>query len=321
MGRVIKHVSLERVVSKLHRDLGTEELSKSDIIEWTGEALEFIESPAVYEEKVIFLEVSNHRAEIPNGLHTIRLIARNNNWVKETVDNCGCSPKDILCGLGIEEETSATTFTPGVNVDVNGNLIEAYDLAYYRPFLDVQYNTERWVSSNIYKKEFTPVLLADHSFIGSVVEEGNYTNVYTASNYDEYTITGDTLTFSFKEGFVAIACTKQKVDEKTGYPLIPDEISFTTAITAYITFKYMSRLWYLGREGYEKKVGKAEEDWHWYCKQAYNKATMLNGEDAHHNFGISRQSLLPRRNNIYGFFGKMSKPTGGLGNNSHLINY
>lgn len=65
---------------------------------------------------------------------------------------------------------------------------------------------------------------------------------------DEYTLVGDKIRTSFKEGSIAISYYRQKVDEETGYPLIPDDYSIITAITMYITMKYMGRLWYMGRK-------------------------------------------------------------------------
>ena len=98
-----------------------------------------------------------------------------------------------------------------------------------------------------------------------------------------------------------------KTDEKTGYPLIPDDYSIITAITMYITMKYMGRLWYMGREGYADKYQKSEQDWQWYCKQAGNKQMMPHGVDQFQNFTESRNQLLPSKNRYYGFFGKLGR--------------
>jgi hypothetical protein len=35
----IKYTSLDRILSKIGRDLGTEDIQENDIVEWSGEAL------------------------------------------------------------------------------------------------------------------------------------------------------------------------------------------------------------------------------------------------------------------------------------------
>ncbi len=92
--------------------------------------------------------------------------------------------------------------------------------------------------------------------------------------------------------------------------MIPDNISFTSAIVAYIKWKMLDRMSYLGREGTAQRAIKAEQDWHWYCKQASNLDMMPYGIDEHQNLLEQRSYLLPRHNRYYGFFGN-------LGSSSH----
>jgi len=66
---------------------------------------------------------------------------------------------------------------------------------------------------------------------------------------------------------------------------------------------------------------KAEQDWHWYCKQARNRSLMPKGVDAHQNIMEQRQYMLPRLKRYYGFFGKMSRPESRKFNDSDNRNY
>lgn len=311
MGRKFQFVTLDRILAKLYRDLGLEEISETDVIEWSGEALNFMETPSLYEEAVAFIEVSNHSATLPNGLQSIIQVARNHSKNKEVLN-----PANII--LDCAEEITANTCTtnpPGlenypVPLDCNGSPLTDVELAYYRPYFDLQYEYSGWSKSSYYQKHYTPVRLANHSFFSSLVcaeEEGLIDNCT-----DEYTIVGDQIRTSFQKGSIAVAYYRQMVDPETGYPMIPDDSSFTTAITMYITMKYMSRLWYMGREGYADKMKKAEQDWQWYCKQSTNKAFTLHGIDEHQNFLDSRHQMIPKHNRYYGFFGKLGRP----GNNS-----
>lgn len=310
MGRKFQYTTLDRVLSKLYRDLGLEEISETDVVEWCGEALNFMETPSILEEAVAFVEIKNHMAELPIGLQSIIQIARNVNWTKD--QNKFCPANVLLDTNNIESvDSSAGELKAPVPLDCNGTPLSDYDLAYYRPYFDLQYEYNGWTDSNYYQQDYVPMRLANHSFFNSLVCPEDE-NIYAQDNtYDgglsEYTISDNMLKTSFKEGSVAIAYYRQKLDPITGYPMIPEDVSFTTAITKYITMMYMSRMWYMGREGYSDKMQKAEADWQWYCKQASNKAFTLHGVDEHQNLLEQRNHLIPKINRYYGFFGNLGR--------------
>lgn len=307
----MKYTSIDRIFSKLQRDLGVEEINEGDVIEWSGEALEAIDAHTLYEESVCFIEVINHQCILPAGLHAIIQVARNNMW-----DGQITGTSSVLCPQAIiDANTTDTSEEKGptipVQIDCKGMPINDYDLAYYRPFFDLQYEYFEWCNSNYYHNNYTPVRLADHSFFDSVVCQENDDNVngLYSNTEDEYTVIneGKALRFSFKEGSVAISYTRQQIDSTTGYPLIPDQFSYVTAVTKYSTLRIMERFWYMGREGYGDKVRKAEADWQWYCKQAGNRAMMPNGVDQLQNILDQRNYLLPRLHRYYGFFGNLGR--------------
>lgn len=316
MAKNLKFVSLDRIIAKIYRDLGLDDVSEIDVIEWTGEALEGIGSLSYLEEAVAFVEIENHKGKLPNGLNSIIQIARNNMWVKE---NKSCTPANILLDCDDEEIiecnkrggdcTGKSKGELPILLDCQGHIIGDYEVAYYRPYFDLQYEYHGWSKSNYYTEHFSPVRLSDHSFFNSLVcHEDNREGLYNTV-VDEYTIQHDEIMTSFKEGQVAIAYVRSVIDKNTGYPMIPDEYSTIAAITAYITMKYMARLWYQGREGYGDKYRKAEESWQWYCRQASNGNFMPHGIDEFQNLHDSLKSgLLPTAPNYYSYFGKMSRP-------------
>ena len=300
MGRKFQYVTLDRILAKIYRDLGLEEISETDVIEWTGEALNFMESPSLLEEAVAFVEVNNHQAMLPNGLHSIIQVAKNNYFdPSKKVDSCPAVQVPLITG---QEDSCQTNFC---SVDYNGWLENDCKIDSFVPYYDIQFEYLDWMTTDFYKEQFTAMRLANHSFFGNIVCEED-PQIYNEGCTDEYTIVGDRIKTSFKTGQVAIAFSRQQLDKETGYPMVPDDASFSTAITMYITMKYMARLWYMGREGYGDKMQKAEADWQWYCKQASNKGFMLYGEDEHQ----SRYQLIPNLNRHFGFFGKMSRTNG-----------
>lgn len=300
MGKKFKYTSLDRVLSKIYRDLGIEDISETDVIEWAGEALEAIGAISLYEEALACIEVSNHSADLPSGLHSIIQVARNNHWSEEVKDmTC---PEKIIEEL---EEDKPQKKCP-VLLDCQGKPLQDVEIGYYRPYFDLQYEYYGWNSSKLYATKYTPVRLSNHTFFNSIVCAEDE-KIYNSCE-DEYTISEDRLKFSFKEGSIMLAYHRQRVDPETGYPMIPDDYSVITAITMYITMKYMSRLWYMGREGYGDKVQKAEADWQWYCKQAGNNIMIPYGIDEHQNIMEGRLQMLPKLNSYYGFFGKLGRP-------------
>ena len=155
---------------------------------------------------------------------------------------------------------------------------------------------------------FTPVRLTEHSFFNTSVCQELDTSIYDNCE-DEYNIQfGDTLKFSFPYGQVAIAYNKNQVDEETGYPMVPENISYITAIVNYCRWKWFEREFYSGREGASNKMTYAEDQWIWYCGQAKNKALSIEGVDEHQNFLDQRQYLMPQKKRYFGYFGNLNRP-------------
>jgi hypothetical protein len=321
------YVPIVSIFAKLERDLGLEEVDEKDVIEWTGEALEFMGSVPMYEEAVAFIEVKNHQVEIPNGCLQIDQIGRNNRWSKAQVD--GVCPAEVLTDINncVAEEPVCNTLP--IPLDCNGSPLMDYNIAYFRPYYDLigEYYGWNWKSSRLYQDRFTPVRLATDTFFGT--EAGTWSNDCsdgTGCVADQYKIIrvrgkAKVLRFNFKEGQVAVAYLRQCIDEETGYPLVPDSAQHKTAITKYITMKMVERDFYKGREGAKSKLDKFEADWHWYCSEASTKDLMPHGIDEHQNLLDQRQRLLPNNRQYFSFFGKMNVPEGKKWNDPDHRNY
>ena len=284
--------------------------SESDVIEWTGEALEAIDAVTMLEECVEFSEVKNHMVELPKFTNSIVMIAEHNG------DYINTTPLNIIESLEENSKTcehktdcSCENVTQKyIPVDHTGYPIFDGDVYEWQPNINVQAEYINWSTCDVYKDKWTPVRLANHAFFNSIVcQEPDSDKLYQNSR-SEYTIIGGKgIRFSFQTGYVAISYLRQKLDENN-YPMIPDHYAYTTAITKYVTMKLMERLWYSGREGYERKVAKAEQDWQWYCKQAGNRGIMPNGIDQFQNMLDQSQYLLPRMFRYNQFFKDMSRP-------------
>lgn len=344
----LQYTSVDRIFAKFSREV-TSIFSEGDLIEMIGEALEFIHTPKAYEPFVAFVEVENHQCAIPKNAHQIVQIARNNRWQGS---NCSdMCPLDITaqinCNDNDVDDTPTTSnitksmscpcispSTDAVWLDVNNQPIVDYDLAYYRPYFNLRLESfASFSNTSYYKEAYTPVRATTSTMMSGLVCNLDNPNPYYNNDYfrgfgdcksnikDEYGIVaGSILRFSFKEGMVAIAYTKQLTDPVTGYPMIPDHISHITAITKYITLKKFEKDLYDGRQGAVSIVNKLEQDWNWYCAQASNAEKMPYGIDEHQNLLDQRQRLIPQMNAYYGFFGNLNTPEVRVWNNRYKSN-
>lgn len=314
MRQKTQYTSMETIFSKFYRDLRGTDISESDLVEWTAEALGFMKIVEIQEEALAFIEVKDYVAEIPCGFQAVIQIARNNRWNSFDKENTGTCPSDFE--EYISEDTTVVNpleynpLSPNVFVDCQGAIIGDHEVAYYRPYFDLQYEYYGWTNSNLYKDRFTPVRLANHSFMGSLVARESNRDIYTNIE-DEYTIAGGFpnihIRTSFKEGEIALAYLRSVTDLETGYPVIPDEIEFITAITYYIKWKMAEKLRWSGREGFNLEAQDAEQKWMKYMRMALNKMKMPKGIDQHQNMLEQTFYLIPNHKKYYGFFGKIDR--------------
>jgi len=302
-----QYVTVENILAKYKRDFRNLEISETDAIEWIGEALGFMKIASASEEAIAFLEVKDYEAALPNGLHYVVQIARNTEWEKVEPEENLTTQNIVNC---ITDTTEETTDCPVVT-DCQGNLIN-YDedkLVYYRPYFDLQYEYNLWRQSSYYREKWEAVRLANHSFFNTIVcQDPNDADIYRSQfHYEEYTIAGDILRFSFETGYVAVAYLRQRVDPATGYPMIPDDEYARNAITYFLAWKIKQREAYLHREGAKALSDDAQEQWKSYIKKFKNRAKMPHGLDQYQNLAEQSRYLIPRHNRYYGFFGKLGK--------------
>ena len=325
MQQRFQYVTVDTILSKYLRDFRGNELNEDDAIEWIGEALGHMKMATLSEEAIAFLEIKNYQAELPNGLHYIIQVAKNNAWTP--TEKTVCTPQIIIEELEPENASECPDCQqpsiPPVLLDCQGEPIGDTEIAYYRPYFDLQYEYLGWVHSKSFRTKFTPVRLANHTFFNTLVCPNKDSNgLYNNTNYlaDEYTIVEDQLRFSFKEGLVAVAYLRSKVDLETGYPLVPDDESAKAAITYYLSWKVKEREAFNHREGAMQLAQVAEARWLKYIKQFRNKAKMPWGTDEYEDLMEQGNYLLPRNKRYFGFFGKLGRAEDRIFNDPNFTN-
>ena len=313
----LQYTTVDRILSKFHRDLKGTDISESDAIEWIGEALEFLKVREIQEQAVAFIEVRNFEADVPNGLHMILQIARDNDWEMNKTSTIN---KLLKCKQEIKKEEDCTleivkvedTCTECKEYEELNSCLNIDEMVHNtgvrESYVDTSWKFQSWASSNIYRERFTNIRLANHIFFKSVVcrEKTPYDNCGT----DEYTIVGTAerkLRFSFQEGAIALAYIRNAIDNETGYPLVPDQISYITAITYYVKWKIAERMSWDGREGFARLSQDSERLWLKYANQSKNFMKMPKGLDIHQDLLEQSHYLIPRHKRYYGYFGHLGK--------------
>ena len=313
---VLQFTTIDRIFEIVNR-MKPDGFNEYDILDWTSQAIDHMKVPKVTEEAVCYVEVHNYVAPVPKWTHNIIQIAKDTKGVPAETSG-GICPITIISDNpesvpedNIDPLLPCEFFPEGENhpVVINqlGQPITNYELAHYRPYFDLQYDYLSWMNSVVYAQRFIPIRLATNSFFNTIVCKPVDETPYLSCD-NEYTIKGNgkILSFSFETGCIVIAYNRHRIDEVTGFPLIPDEVSFITAIEKFIRFKYAEKDFYDYRQGSETRVTKAEADWHWYCGQAKNKLKMPNSVDEWQNLMEGNSYLIPR-NHYYGFFGHLGK--------------
>lgn len=296
MGMDYKYVSIDRIFAKYIREVNND-FDEGDVIEWIGEALEFIGAIKMYDEAVLFADVKNHQCDLPKWLHAVIQVARNM--------QTDCLSTSGICDSDVAESISDEVFQL-FTTSKNGVVWGDQEAPYYKSFFNLRCGYSAWCNSGLYAGAYKPVRLSTSTLFNSLVCE---TDCDYTSCVDSYQIIqGKTMRFSFKEGSVAIPYLRQVVDDETGYPLVPDNISYTTAITWYIKMKIAEKQMDNGREGAKGRAEYADTKWQWYCGQASNQDKMPYGIDQHQNLLDQRSYMLPRNGRYYGFFGNLNKP-------------
>jgi hypothetical protein len=323
----MQFTTIDRIFSKVHRDLKGTDVEEGDVVEWIGEALEFLKVHGIQEESVAFMEVKDFHANIPCGFQMVLQVAKNNNYVEDQCETTCCNIAEVVeeietplapCNIESPELTGCP-----VPLDCNGAPLTDVEVAYYRPFFDLKWEYQPFINSSLYQEKFTPVRLASNTFFNSLVCKETDQTPYQSCT-DEYTIVGHTekrLRFSFKTGQVALSYLKSVTDATTGYPLVPDHISYTSAIVYYIKWKLAEQMEWAKREGYAGLAEKAERRWLKYCRQAKNYSKMPKSLDDYQDLLEQSHKLIPNHRRYYGFFGKINREEDRGFNNPDTVYY
>ena len=288
----MEFTDINRILSKHYRDIG-EDVSETDIVEWAGEALEFMEVPLLKEEALAFLEVHNFHAPVPPHMHEVIHIGRFGDRHFQT-------PCNVIAEIGQPKCRCADEYNES---------IEDGEMGIPKPYFNLSYEYEPFKKTRFFRDMITPVRLSENTFFKSGINCDNDGNGIFIGNTDSYTIVGGygterVMRFSFKEGNVVVAYYRNVLDKETGYPLIPDDIRCITAIGYYIQWKLAEHKSWNGVEGFQRLANEKFQLWQKYCKEATDYLKMPQTEDELWNEIEGNYRLIPDGSSrFYNFFG------------------
>lgn len=263
--RQIGYVSIYSTIQKVYRDLGINDIPESDAIEWVAEAVEHLSVKENYVINTAFLDVNNYHCELPPNTVKVLQIAKHGACehrprfphaivMEVENDRCGCNTMKMECGC------STKTIS-------NPHLM--FCQSFIRNF-GLVFNANRF---GCHKSSWFEVEPSGNNFFSMDACDKHHNGEGL-----QYRISNGNILFSFEKGFVAVSYVTMALDDE-GFPMIPDDVSAREAVSKYLMMKTMAREWYRGREGYQDKMMKAEQDWQWYCKQYKSKMAMPEEDD------------------------------------------
>jgi len=249
---VYNAVSSLAILAKVYRDNNIDDNIEGYVLEWIGEALEFIGTGVQLIEKEEWIVSTNHSATLPSDLQqletvwTVQEAPLKDNWQDEEF------PYDLKA---IEKEQkillnrSDQLLHGGIGRSSTDIPRESFNTSGRTSFQELQGKDPQETDKN-----------------------------QLSGNYQEtYHLNGNEVKTSFPEGILLIQYKAIPTDEN-GFPLVPDHISFKEALTWYVTKKLIRRGHNLSMD-----YGSANQQWKLYCTQARNKATFPD-MDEYENF-------------------------------------
>lgn len=283
-------VSTKNVISKILRDLDIQEDNTrfADIIEWIGEGLTKIGAIKSQNVKVTgredqpLISFTDYQARLPRGLVKVLGVAYSSSESGEFIP--------LRYGTGVYDHRSEDNEGSSNTIDASTSdlidlAMELYDLTYEEALELI--NTD-----SVTRAKLNSILRVD-STTYSTQDQTNTTYDYT------YVINSNYIKMNIKEGYLMMAYTVYPTDED-GYPLIPDDPSFTEALYWYVVTKYWYPLWVQGKVR-DTVYFEARSSWNFYRKQAYAHA-MLPSIDQMESLKNQVLKIYPEVNDFKNFF-------------------
>lgn len=287
--------SVKRVIAKVFSDLDLKEGDHrvSDMVEWSGEALEKIGGFPTFETKVCgkdgvpLLEIVNYQTKLPCDFHNMIQVGY------ASVSTGPFYPLRYATGsfdAGSTINDSTTTDYIAAESDLVMLCMELYSLDYADALVKI--NTE----------PYTKTLLTSLLQPSNAVAAAN--SISSTTDYT-YIIKHGYVKTNIETGYLMMAYQAVPTDTE-GYPMIPDNQSFIEAVYWYIVMKLLYPQW-VGGQIRDAVYADAKRSWNFYCKQAYGNVMMPNGAEQMESIKNTWHRLVEEFNEHDSFFSTMGQ--------------
>jgi len=260
---IYKFISSQQVIAKVLADLdiSEESIRSADCREWCAEAVEKIGSVKQLKRNVSgvdgldVLTVSGYQTALPYDLYRLNSVAYSTN------SNGPWTPMTISTGsFGTQYNPISSTATYSYSSISNNDLVQevmaVYGLTYAEAIVFIA------DQSNSSELDAVKALL---------VNRANSTSVSQSSGY-KYSIKPGFIMVNANTGYLKLSYDSIHVDS-SGYPMIPDLMSYIEAVYWYITMKLKYPEYLSGRMNREIYYD-IRRSWNFYAKQAYGESMM-----------------------------------------------
>lgn len=319
---IYKNVSCKTVILKVMNTFRIEDENQIlSMVEWIGEGLKFIGAFAGYDNMTKTLSVEHHRVPLPYNLHELTQICYNG--VPMTWNTKTFKYRDYVCQDCIQQTSSNDTIVvmgnilTDVGVDYSSNAgIESVNINQVVKAIDGYYSAG--TSNHYYKRinsDMADTNLANVDYtMASDWEDvtnrfGEYSDTPITSdiaNSQGFTINAGYIRTEFEEGDITVSFNAIPVDED-GFPMVPDDISFATALQWYLISQLLLGGYKLKAEGINFEY--ADHKWQQYCTQAKTKSIYPDLNQLQ-SFTNSWVRLIQRNDRFASFFENLGESEG-----------
>lgn len=293
-------ISLKTIISKVYSDLGIEEsdVPINDMIEWSAEALEKIEAPDLYIQKVTGKEgiplkkITDYQAQLPYDCKQVVQVAYAVDKDSDDFYPMKYTSGSFAGNYGLtkgmpEDHLDETNLDVVATSDKVYLVMKLYDLSYSEAVEKL--NTDEEVDSII------TTLLSDGG--AQISSDGGTVNIDTL----EYKIVPGYIKTNVRSGYLMVSYWAIPLDPY-GFPMLPDNQSVIDALFWYIATKVFYLKWVKGEPGSPDLYQHAASNWRFYVKQAYGKLMSPKSLDELESLKNSWNRLIPKINEGQRFF-------------------
>jgi len=298
-------ISLKRVIAKIYSDLSIDEenVPVTDIIEWSAEALEKIESPNAYTQKVTgkegipLKEIKDYQAQLPLDCRQVIQVAYAEDAGADSFYPMKYASGSFSGNYGLTKDIDLDHIDDNTNLgsgvadsDVVSLTMDLYDLTYEEAVSKL--NTDENVRSALIN------LLQE--------KQSKLADETTSTDILEYKIVPGYIKTNVKDGYLMVSYLAIPTDYD-GYPMLPDNQSFIEAVFWYVATKLFYQQWVKGVLKDKELYQHAASKWRFYVKQAYGKSVAPKTLDEHESLKNNWLRLLPKVNQGESFFKDLNK--------------